>query len=151
MKRALPALLALSITLRAAPALCEDAPTVAPLKKDEPAPYTGLLLNPAAAAGVMSDKRIQQDVIKAEVDRAVGAVTAQLTMKLKESETSCREKAALSQADLKLRDASIAALEDDVKKAQSATKWTPIWVATGAAGGVAATLLGIFVYSKATK
>lgn len=151
MKNLLSVFISLSILCTPIAAYGQDLPVVVSIKKDEAAPYSGLLINPQAAAGIMSDKRVQQDVIKNEVERAVGAAAAQFTLKLKESETSCKEKAAVSDAELKLREAAIKALEAELKRNQDSAKWTPLWVSAGVVGGIAAALVGGFVYSSASK
>lgn len=136
--------------LIATPVLAED-PYVSPLKKGQQSPYDGLLLNPPAAAVIMSEKRVQQDIVNAEVQRAVGQVTATFTLKLKEQETSCKESSAVTEAQLKIRDNAIKSLEEEIKKSKEAARWTPFIIAGSVLGGAALTIAGGVTFLRATK
>lgn len=148
MKKVMSAVLALLLISTSARA---DDSYLSPLKQGQPAPYDGLLLNPTAAATIMSDRRLQQDLIKAEVDKAVGEVTANFTFKMKEQDINFREKSAVLESQLKIRDGAIRGLEEEIKRSKDAAKWTPLYVAGGVVGGIAATILGGWAYIQVTK
>jgi uncharacterized protein YpuA (DUF1002 family) len=57
-------------------------PVMAPLKKADKAPYTGVLLSPTALAQIMSELQTQSDRTKAEVDKVTNTERAQCNLRV---------------------------------------------------------------------
>lgn len=51
-------------------------PAISPMKRGQQAPFTGVLLSPAAVASIISDINHKNDLIKVEVDKATKTLAA---------------------------------------------------------------------------
>jgi hypothetical protein len=144
MKRVLSALLLL---VWSTSALAQSTPTITPLKKDDKAPYDGVLLNAQATAQIIADKQSVPEQIKLEVDKAVGVEQANSTFKLAElkSTTDADKKTLQAKVDasLKERDQWESMYNRDVPK-------IPLgyWIGGGVAVGIGITVLSFIFIPK---
>lgn len=148
-------------------AVCQDASPVSssssksdvgavltPIKKDQRAPYSGVLASPAAVASIVAQIKTAPDSTKIEVDRATSTCVARCDKKLSdfEAETTSQKK---------VYDAKIKTLQDDNERVSRAllsyekdslSKWSPgTWMSIGAVGGVVATIGTIVIVGITTK
>jgi hypothetical protein len=153
MKRFISSLLVASVLASSVPAWADEpraSPTVSPLQKGQPAPYTGVLLSPEAVAQVVAEK----DTAKKEVELAVkhqsALDAAQKKFELDQLVSTCAadKKILQAQVDDNLRQIKI--LDDQLKKQSSGPSPT-FWVGLGAVGGIVLTVATVFAVSQATK
>jgi hypothetical protein len=124
---------------------------VSPMKKDDRAPYTGVLLSPRAIATILSQFRNQKDQTKIEVDHAVSVERAQQEYKISELKTTSESEKKILEAQLAARKKEIVVLDERLKKEESSRANVPLWTGIGVGGGVVLTVLTVFAISSASK
>jgi len=124
---------------------------VSPMKKDDRAPFTGVLLSPRAIATILSQFRNQKDQTKIEVDHAVSVERAQQEYKISEMKTSSETEKKILEAQLAARKKEISVLDERLKKEESSRANVPLWTGIGVGGGIALTVLTVFAISSASK
>lgn len=130
--------------LAASPAAAEAAP----MQKGDPSPFAGLLLPPADAARIMADKKAVPEVIAAEVKKVREEVDSHCKLQLAEAGISARQQTAILRAQVDTALESSKQLAKQLEDAQSAAKWTPVWITTSAVGGVVVGVLTASLISK---
>lgn len=124
---------------------------ISPMKKDDRAPFTGVLLSPRAIATILSQFRNQKDQTKIEVDHAVSVERAQQEYKISEMKTSSETEKKILEAQLAARKKEISVLDERLKKEESSRANVPLWTGIGVGGGIALTVLTVFAISSASK
>lgn len=127
---------------------------ISPLRKDQPAPFTGVLFSPRAAATMVTDVATLGDKVTLEVNKAVGDVTARKDFEIKEAAAAARADKAILQAGVEARDARIKALQDDLRASEAARAAAPnrsTWAGVGFVGGLLVTLATVFVVNISAK
>lgn len=128
---------------------------VTPLKFGMEAPYDGLLLSETAAAEIITDRKLLQEKITIEVQKAKDGEQAACVLKVQNEKTSCKENRALDLTKIQEKDSQIDALngklskqDDAEKRYQNLEKSLPKYIAGGFIVGVATTLLTALAISK---
>lgn len=124
---------------------------VSPMKKDDRAPFSGVLLSPRAIATILSQFRNQKEQTKIEVDHAVSVERAQQEYKISELKTSTETDKKILEAQLAARKKEILILDERLKKEESSKANLPLWTGVGVGGGIAITILTVFAISSASK
>lgn len=138
-----------------APGEIDVGAAVSPMKKGQPAPFTGVLLSPKAVASVIAELHSVQDRVKLEVDHANAVAAAQCDFKVSETTTRLEADKKVIQAQADEQAKRIAALNDALKKEEDSRPNTPLWVGLGIGGGfvagVAVSVLAVYAVNKASK
>lgn len=154
MKRFISTLLVASMLAASATAWADDPPasppTVAPLQKGQPAPFTGVLLSPAAVAQTVAEKETAKKVTELAVQHQVALGEAQKKFEIDRLTTTCVADKKIMQAQVDYNLKQIAILDEQLKK-QSGGPGAPVWIGLGAVGGVVLTVVTVFAVSQATK
>lgn len=124
---------------------------VSPMKKDDRAPFTGVLLSPRAIATILSQFRNQKEQTKIEVDHAVSVERTQQEFKLAEVKTTLETDKKILESQLLARKKEINILDERLKKEESSKANIPLWTGIGVGGGIAVTVLTVFALSSASK
>jgi hypothetical protein len=124
---------------------------VTPIQKGTPAPFSGVLYSPTAAAQVIADRNAVPAKIKLEVDAAVATANAQCEFKAGNAK-------AASDADARVCKAIIEAKDEQIKQTNAANAqlvksgthpgW---WAAGGFVVGAIVTTAIVFGVNQATK
>ncbi len=134
------------VILFAFPAWAQEG-VITELQKGQQAPFTGVLMDPAAAAKVLTDQKYTAEECKIEMDRELELLRAKLELDLKVTNArliSSQEK--LAQI-LKIKDNEIGRLQElALDRPNDYTMW---WLAGGIAGGIILTT-SIFVVAMGT-
>jgi len=127
---------------------------LSPMKRSQRAPFTGVLLSPAAVADVIVEFESFEERLHIDVMRTIKEQQADCDKKLADTETKFNADKKILEANIGSKDRSIKTLQDQVKilKDEQNSRW-PVgaWIGVGAAGGVALTILTAFAISKATQ
>ena len=124
---------------------------ISPLRKGQPAPFSGVLFTPRAAASVATEINTFRDRLKIETTSAVASAEAKKDFKYEEAAAACKaDKGMLSATIMSERERSIF-LEKEVQRLKDETPSKAMWVGAGALGGVTLTLLTVFAVSRAAK
>jgi len=140
------------LTVPAVPSAEPDPGAVTtPMKKGEPAPYTGVLLSPKAVASIIVQLNSSKDQVKIEVDKAKAEAAAQSQFKLVELQATTDAEKKILSASIVAKEKEIAALNEEIRKQSSSSSNPMLWAAGGFAGGAVFTVLTVFALSHATK
>lgn len=133
------------------PPVMVDPAMVSPLGQDQPAPYPGILFSPRAAASIVTDLELSKERMQIEVDAAVRKSEAFKDSKYNDLNAAyITEKTRLqTQAEENAR--RLHDLDEALKKSTSSEPSRTLWFGLGAVGGVAVTLVSVFVVVKTTK
>jgi len=127
---------------------------ISPLRKGNPAPFTGVLFSPKATATVIAELESFDEKMKIEVDKAVRDVISKKQFELNESESRCITSKTILQAEIDTKSARIKRLSKDVADAQSAAANPPsrvLWAGLGVIVGAVTTVLITFAVNQASK
>jgi hypothetical protein len=124
---------------------------ISPIKKDQIAPFTGVLLSPGATSTIIVELSSIPDKVKLEVDRAVRTCLAEGEFAIKEAQSRYTADKVVLQASIDEKLKRISVLEEVVKK-QEAQKADPyIWAGLGLASGIIVTIATAFAVTQVTK
>lgn len=129
----------------------EDPGKISPLKQNQPAPYPGVLFSPKAAAVVATEISTAKQKIVIEVESAVKTAEAKKDRDFNILKIQCDTDKKILTATSEERIKRIGQLESDLKNAQEAAPSRPFWTGVGVVGGIAVTLLTVFIVGQATK
>lgn len=114
---------------------------ISPMKKGQVAPFTGLLLSPAAVASIMSDLNEKDRLIRLEVSKAVAEVNAKNDHQIELIKSR-------NETDLKIKDliienqkSDLSRLDDQLKKERENKPDPFFWTMVGIGAGVAISTL----------
>lgn len=124
---------------------------VSPMKKGQSAPFTGVLLSPAAVATVTVQLKSIADVVKLEVDRANNESKVRCDAALEDSRIKSDADAKVAQAKLEASMKENQILTDRLDKEESARSNTIWWAGGGFVVGVATTILTVWGVNQAQK
>lgn len=122
-------------------------PKTTDLEEGEPAPFAGVLLNPAAAAKLATEKEHADAMCDARVRREVALKEAELQLEVAELEatkSSLQQRLELEQA---LNEEHVEALSLELERAQKrarAAKWAPLYFTGGVIAGVLVIVAGAY-------
>ena len=109
--RTISALTAAAMLAMTVPAYADPptaAPVVSPINKDQPAPFSGILLSPPAAAMVIAAKDAAAASLKLAVQHQYEVDMAQMKFQLDQANTTCTGDKAVLQAQIDTIDKGIA-------------------------------------------
>ena len=153
MKRIVSCLLVASMLASAAPAAADDTvtpPTVTPLQKGQPAPYTGVLLSPEAVAQTVAEKETAKKAVELAVQHQADLDAVQKKFELDQLTSTCTADKKIMQAQMDYNLKQIQILDEQLKK-QTGGPSPMVWVGLGALGGAVLTVATVFAVSQATK
>ncbi len=151
--RTISALTAAAMLAMTVPAYADPptaAPVVSPINKDQPAPFSGILLSPSAAAMVIAAKDAAAASLKLAVQHQYEVDMAQMKFQLDQANTTCTGDKAVLQAQVDDGKKQVNILTTQLKKSTGSLS-APAWMGIGGATGVIVTLLTVFAVSRATK
>lgn len=125
--------------------------SLSPLSKGQKAPFTGVLLSPAAAASVIVDIESFEEKMRIEVKNAIQKEQAECEKKLSDSSTRLTAEKKEIQAELDGKSRTVDSLNLEIKRLKDSQTSPGLWLGIGAASGLVATLLTVFVVSQVTK
>ena len=129
----------------------DDPGKVAPLAKNQPAPFPGVLFSPRASAVVATEISTAKQRRDIEVEAAVKKSEAKKDLDYKNLKVECDTDKKILVATNEERSKRIGQLESDLKNALDAAPSRPFWTGVGVVGGIAVTLLTVFIVGQATK
>lgn len=154
MKRLVSCLLIASMVASSAPALADNTTTapavVTPLNQGMPAPYTGVLLSPAAVAQVIAEREAAAKALTLAVQHQADVDAAKLKFTVDQLTTTCNTDKSILQAQVDDGKRQIKILDDQLKK-QTSGPGPVTWIGIGTGAGVVLTVLGIVAIGAATK
>lgn len=154
MKRLLSTLLVASMlanpTFAAAEEDRERPPTIAPVNKDQPAPFAGILFTPEAVAKVIAQQDAQAQALKLAVQHQADVDAAQARYQLDSQATTYAADKDVLQAQLDASKQQYALVNEQLKRTTTSTP-ASVWIGVGAVGGVVLTVITVFAVSKASK
>lgn len=127
---------------------------VSPMRKDQRAPFTGVLFSPAAVATIIAFYQTAPQNTQIEVDRAVGQCRARAEKDASDVAASAEYERAAREARLKTLQAENEQLRSVVVELEKkdSVRWSPTtWVSLGVGGGVLLTLGVVYLTSQATR
>jgi hypothetical protein len=117
------------------------------IQKGSPAPFTGVLMDPAAAAKVLTDQKYTAEECKIEMDREVELLRAKLELDLKITNAKLIGSQERLTQILKIKNEEIGRLQDlALDRPNDYTLW---WLTGGVVGGIILTT-SIFVVAMGT-
>lgn len=124
---------------------------LSPMKKGQKAPFTGVLMSPAAVADTIVDIETIEERIHIEVTRAVQAEQAGCEKKLSDLDARLTADKKVLQASIDGKTRQINILNVELEKSQSLSRNRYLWGGLGFASGVLVSVLGVYAISQATK
>jgi len=122
---------------------------IVPIEKNDPSPFTGILLDTIAAAKVTADKKYSLLKSKLELDLKLSQQAAEFQLKLDSLQASFDGMKTKTDSLILLRDEEIVRLQNLVK--ENPNDYTSWWFAGGFAIGVAISIGIFFAAVEASK
>jgi len=135
-----------SVFLYSCAALSQD---VAPLLEGDPAPFDGVLLSKDVAAGVIVKDETSGERCDAKIEYKVGKAVSECELYKGITESKLETETSKNTELLLLKDGEIDRLNKSLES--SGTDWGPVWFVSGAAVGVAASLIIFFISVQTVK
>lgn len=147
MKRFLLSGLLLSFILTSTVAIADDVsePLVAPLRQSQKAPFSGLLLNPPAAAKIIVDYNNIKTQVEIETTKAVEIEKAKAKKTIDDLKTELEYTKTVADAITKSREKQVDVLLQKVNDLEKNRSDPALWCGIGVASGVVVTVLTILV------
>jgi hypothetical protein len=151
MKRFLLSGLLLSFMLTSTVAIADDVsePLVAPLRQSQKAPFSGLLLNPPAAAKIIVDYNNIKTQVEIETTKAVEIEKAKAKKTIDDLKTELEYTKTVADAITKSREKQVDVLLQKVNDLEKNRSDPALWCGIGVASGVVVTVLTILVIGAA--
>lgn len=124
---------------------------LSPMKKAQRAPFTGVLLSPAAVADIIVEFESIEERIHIEVVRAVKEEQATCEKNLKDAEARSTADKKELHANLEAKKTEAQAYKDELKRLKDTQPNPYFWAGLGTLGGAAFTLLTVFAISQVAK
>jgi len=133
------------------PSLNEPDPgaAISPMKKNQKAPFTGVLMSPRAVATIMTQINHFSDQLKIENDKVRADVIAQCDYKLAQQKNTLETDKNVLQVQLDARQKEILAAQLAAKKVSDDRPNVTLWTTLGAVGGIVLSTITIFAVSYA--
>lgn len=124
---------------------------ISPMKKNDKAPFTGVLLSPRAVATIITQINNVDEQIGIEVEKARSEEKAQCEFKTSELKTTFEadKKILVAYVDAGQRD--IVSLREQLAKSETSQANLAFWVGMGFVGGVLITLVTVYAVSHTSK
>lgn len=134
------------VILFAFPAWAQQG-AITEIQKGSPAPFTGVLMDPAAAAKVLTDQKYTAEECRIEMDRELELLKAKLELDLKITNAKLVGSQERLTQILKIKNEEIGRLQDlALDRPNDYTLW---WLTGGVVGGIILTT-SIFVVAMGT-
>ena len=158
--------LTFSFNVCAEPTLIPDAPqpvqgeidvgaAISPMKKNQIAPFTGVLMSPKAVATLIAEFNNLPAKLKLETDKARAEEKAKLDFSVSEVTIRSTADKKILEAQLEERDKRIVVLTDQVSRTSQNGSNTATWVSVGTGVGfilgIVLTTATVFAVNKAAK
>lgn len=137
--------------VKLAPGEKDPGKALSPMRRGQKAPFTGVLLSPAAAADVIVEIESIEERIHIEVSRAIKAEQAEHEKKIEILKTTSTSEKSMLQASIDKKNKDIGDLNAELEKSKKAQTNPFLWTGIGFAGGIVVTVLTVFAVSQATK
>lgn len=148
-KRFVPIVLAVTLAFNSTVVYAQEqdvGAVITPLKKDQPAPYTGTLLSPKAAANITVQLGSVPEKIKIETDRVKAECDVNCSFKLNELKINNDADVKVLKASIESKDKQIQVLNEQLSKTSSSPNY--FLYAASFVGGVVVTVLSVFAVSS---
>jgi hypothetical protein len=119
------------------------AQQVVPLEKDQKAPFSGVLMPPAAVAQILAEKKACEDRIAIEIAHQLEVQKIKSELLTANLKARNETQAAIYNEVVLSKDKTIARLERDVADSRSDQTSKVWWMALGAAGGAIVTAVAV--------
>lgn len=148
-----PAFADVNLKYDAIPELQPGEPSVgeaiSPMKKGQKAPFTGVLLSPAAVIKIVVDINNIPETIALERKDATKKCETSCTFRLEWSKIELGTDKKILKANLDAEKKQNAILVGRIEKLEKKQPNIPLWTASGAVAGIVTTVLIVFAVSKA--
>ena len=124
---------------------------ISPLKKGQPAPFSGVLFTPRAAASVATEISTFRERSKIEITAAVASAEARKDFKYNEAAAACSTDKSVLGTTVEAEKSRSILLEKEVQKLKDEMPSRNLWLGAGVLGGATLTLLTVFAVSRAAK
>jgi hypothetical protein len=125
----------------------EMTPQVTTLRRGDPAPYDGVLMNNVAAAEVVVERENAEKKCQIEVDRAVALKDAEMQLTVDELRAANKAAAERLALEERINKESIERLSAELEREQHRAKgsrWNGLYLAGGLVAGVLVVVAGAF-------
>lgn len=129
----------------------DPTPRISPMRKNDLAPFSGILFSSKATASVLADIETSDEKIKIEVEKAKRDVTAKMQFQIDEINSKCTTDKNVLDAKVTSRDKRIKELEIIINNTPSSFGSKAVWATAGAGIGIAMTLLVTFAVNQTSK
>lgn len=133
------------------PGEVDPGKALSPMKKGQKAPFTGVLLSPAAVADTIVDIESVEERIHIEVTRAMQEEQAKCDKTSGDLTAKFTADNKILQASVDGKTREIKILNEELAKAQARAKNPYLWGGIGFVGGVALSVLGVYAISQVSK
>lgn len=107
---------------------------VVPLHKDDPAPFTGVLMDPTTAAKIVADKEFEKSKCELLIDNEKNKQISKCNLEKMTSEAILRSESEQNKILVNLQDKEIVRLNELLRKEPPAMG--PVWYVTGVLSGI---------------
>lgn len=118
-----------------------DEGVIKPMKLGELAPFEGLLLSPSAVAEIVSDKKLESERIAVAVDSERKKTESGCQLRLGEEKIRFDREVAYLNSDIKMKEARLTTLSEQLRISQEKEGMTPYYVGGGVLAGTLLTIL----------
>lgn len=126
-------------------------PAISPMKRGQQAPFTGVLLSPAAIASIISDINHKNDLIKIEVDKATKTLTAKHEFETNLLKLRSESDAKIAQMRIDEQHKEIDRIDAQLKKEREDRPNPMTWAAIGLGTGILLSTLTAATIAYVTK
>lgn len=134
-----------------APGEKDPGKALSPMKKGQKAPFTGVLLSPAAVADIIVELDSIEERIQIEVMNATKLNQAECEKKVETLETNSQFDKKMLQATIENKDKNIASLTLELQKSKKEQTNPFLWTGIGLGAGILMTVLTAYAISQTTK
>lgn len=128
------------VSLLSTSSVYAEQPIVTPLKKGDPAPFSGVLLTPEAVAKIVAESESCDKRVKAEADHAREVQKAIDEKTLADAKADAERDRKVFQAGIQSRDGQIKDLTTALSKSEQARSYTWLYAGGGALAGIVLTI-----------
>ena len=124
---------------------------ISPMKKGQKAPFTGILLSPAAVAKLVVDLQNQQNEANIQIKKAVDTQKAQDQLKIDDLTGQVVYLKTTTDTQLKNRNDEINTLTKRLQESEQSKPNLPIWIGGGAVAGIVLTVVLVVAVNQTKK